>query len=252
MPVRNVRVFTMALKNIEECTADRRRFVLVVDGSDRNRQFLSTLLTRFEYSVFAAKTMQETLEIVNSISPVLIVAARQLDGGNDAVRLMRSIRSADPKFTTPVIVLNNRPDPAFERACLEAGALTYLRAPITIENFYRVIQVAVEPMPRMTLRISTNLPVMISGTRKDERVQGISENGAYILTSSPYPRNTKLPVRIKLTECMISADAVVLYVKKSDGNGHSGMGLLFERISPEDQRRIRLFIREEMTKTIKN
>lgn len=242
----------MALKNIEECTADRSRFVLVVDGSDRNRQFLSTLLTRFEYSVLAVKTVQETLEILGTFSPVLIIAARMLDGGNDAVGLMRSIRSADPKFTTPVIVLNARPDPEFERACLEAGALTYLRAPVTIENFYRVIQVAIEPMPRMSLRVNTNLPVMISGTRKDERAQCISENGAYILTSSPYPRNTKLPVRIKLSECLISADAVVLYVKKSDGNGQSGMGLLFERISPEDQQRIRLFIREEMTKTVKN
>lgn len=239
----------MALKNIEKCTADRSRFMLIVDGNERNRQFLSTILTRFEYHAYAVKTVQEALETVATISPVLIFAARQLEDGNDAPGLIKSMRSAKSKCMSPVIVLSARPDPAFERACLDAGALTYLRAPITFENFYRVIQVALEPIPRMTIRICTDLPAMINGNRI-ERVHGISENGAYILTSSPHPRNTKLPVRIKLSEGVISADAVVLYVKKLDGNGQSGMGLLFERISPEDQQRIRLFIRGEMAKGI--
>ena len=238
----------MTLKNIEEYTADRRRFVIIVDSNDRNRQFLSTLLTRFEYTACAVGTVKEALEIVAAVSPVLIVTARQLDDGNDALGLIRSIRSAAPKCTAPVIVLSAKPDPAFERACLNAGALTFLHAPVTFENLYRVIQVAIEPIPRMTIRMSTDLPVTINGTRRDERVRRISENGAYVLTSSLHPRNTKLPVRIKLSECVVSAEAVVIYVKQSDENGQSGMGLLFERISPEDQQRIRLFLRGEMSK----
>jgi CheY-like chemotaxis protein len=240
----------MPLEDIEKYTTDRRRFVLVVDNNDRNRQFLFTLLKRFEYDAFAVKTVKEAQEIASVISPVLIVSARQLDEGNDALELISSIKSANPAGTTPLIVMTTRPDPAFERACLNAGALTCLRAPVSFENFYRVIQVAIEPIPRMTIRISTDLPALINDTRKDERVQDISENGAYILASTLHPRNTRLSVRIKLPDRVISVDAVVIYVKQSDRNGQSGMGLSFEQISPEDQQRIRLFIRSEMSKVI--
>jgi CheY-like chemotaxis protein len=242
----------MKLQNIETHTADRRRFVLVVDSNDRNQRFLSTLLTQFEYEVHVVRTAKEALEIAAVINPVLIVAARQSDAENDALALIKSFRSVNPTCTAPFIVLTTKPDPAFERDCLRAGALSCLRAPVTFENFYRVIQVAIEPIPRMTIRISTNLPAAINGTRKDEWVQDISEDGAYILTSALHRRDTKLSVQIKLPACVISADAVVLYSNQpnNDRNIRSGMGLRFLQISEEDRQRIRLFIRGEMSKGI--
>lgn len=242
----------MALKNIETAAANRRRFVLVVDSNDRNQRYLSTILNRFEYEAYAVKTAQEALEIASVISPVLIVTAAQLDDGNNARGLITAFKSAIPPCTAHFIVLTTRLDPLFERDCLNAGALVCLRAPVTFENFYRIIQVALEPIPRMSIRISTNLPAAISGKRKDEWVQGISENGAYIMTSLLHPHNAKVPVRIKLSNCVVSADAVVIYSKQSDSNGkgQSGLGLQFVRISEEDQQRIRLFIRSEMSKGV--
>lgn len=239
----------MALQNIEKFNSDRRRFVLIVDSSDRNQRFVSSLLNRFDYKPYAVKTVREAREIAGVISPVLILSARQLDDGNDAIALIRSFPADNQDCKTPIIVLMTGPDPAFERDCLNAGAVTCLHAPIALENFYRVIQVAIEPVPRMTIRISTNLPASINGARNDECVQDISENGAYILTSRPYPLNTKLPVRIRLADCMVTAEAVVIYARESNnGRVRAGMGLQFVRISEEDQQRIRLFIRSEMAK----
>jgi len=241
----------MALNNIEKLNSDRRRFVLIVDGSERNQRFLSSLLNRFDYKPYAVKSLRDARAIATVISPLLILTARNLDDGNDAIALIRSFRSDAVDGNAPIIVLTTRPDPAFERDCLNAGAVTCLRAPIALENFYRVIQVAIEPVPRMTIRISTNLPVSINGARSDECVQDISENGAYVLTSRPYPLNTKLPVRIRLSDCMVTADAVVIYVRQSgNGSNKSGMGLQFARISDEDQQRIRVFIRNEMAQGI--
>jgi len=242
----------MELQNIETCTAERRRFVLVVDSNERNQRFLTTLLTTFEYEVHAVKTAKEALEIATVILPVLIVAARQPDAENDAPALIQSFRSANPECTAAFIVITAKPDPAFERDCLRAGALSCLRAPVTFENFYRVIQIAIEPIPRMTIRISTNLPAAINGTRTDECVQDISEDGAYLLTGALHRRDTKLSVQIKLPASVISADAVVIYSKQpgSDWNGQPGIGLRFLRISEEDRKRIRLFIRVEMSKGI--
>jgi CheY-like chemotaxis protein len=244
----------MELINIEKLTADHPRIVLIVGGSDRNRQFLSTLLKCFDYKPYAISTVKEAVEFVTVIEPVLIVAAGRIDADHDAVQLIRSIRSANPECTAPFIVIVTKPDPAFERECLNVGALTCLHAPVTFENFYRVIQIAIEPIPRMTIRINinTDLPVTINGQRNDECIQEISEQGAYLLTSSLHPRGSRLPVNIKLTNGMISVDAVVIYAKRSDEDtkGRTGMGLQFERISEEDQKRIRLFIRSEMSKGI--
>jgi CheY-like chemotaxis protein len=243
----------MELKNIEKYNANRSRFVLIVDSSDRGRRSLSTLLKQFDYDAYAVSTAEEAVEVATVVGPVLIVTAGQIDADYNAVQLIRSFRSANPECTAPFIVLIAKPDPAFERDCLSAGALTCLHAPVTFENFYRVIQMAIEPIPRMTIRISTNLPAAINGKRKDEYVQEISENGAYLLTSAPHPLGTRLAVKFKLPDCVVSVDAVVIYAKQSveDGPGRTGMGLQFERISEEDQKRIRLFIRSEMAKDIK-
>lgn len=243
----------MALKNIETCTADRRRFVLVVDSNDRNQQFLSTLLKQFEYDVYAVRTAAEALDLAAVVSPVLIITARQIGDRHDAIAFIGSFKKANPHCRAPFIVIVGKADPPFERACLAAGALTCLRAPVTIENFYRVIQVAIEPVPRMTIRISANLPARIQGTRTDECVRAISENGAYIMTRSPYPLKSRLPVQIMLAGCVISADAEVIYRCGcgDDGKSEPGMGLQFVSISDQDRDRIRLFIRKEMTKGIR-
>jgi DNA-binding response OmpR family regulator len=242
----------MELINIEKYTAVRRRFVLIVDSSDRSRQFLSTLLKHFDYEPYAVGTAEEALEVATVIGPVLIIAAAQIDADHDAVRLIRSFREVNPECTAPFIVLIAKSESAFERECLGAGALTCLHAPVTFENFYRVIQIAIEPIPRMTIRINTNLLAAINEKRKDESIQEISEGGAYLLTGSLHPRGTRLPVKIKLPTSVVSVDAIVIYAKKSDEDtkGRTGMGLQFERISEEDQKRIRLFIRSEMSKGI--
>jgi len=242
----------MTLQNIETHIADRRRFVLVVDSNDRNQRFLSMLLTQFEYEAHVVRTAKEALEIAAVINPVLVVTARQPDAENDAPALIQSFRSANPECTAPFIVLTAKPDPAFERDCLNAGALSCLCAPVTFENFYRVIQIAIEPIPRMTIRIGTNLPAAINGPRKDECVQDISEDGAYLLTGVLHPRDAKLSIRIALPTCEIAADAVVMYSKQpgTGPNGRTGIGVRFLQITEEDRRRIRLFIRNEMAKGI--
>ncbi len=242
----------MELINIEKFTAVRRRFVLVVDSSDRNRLFLSKLLKHFNYEPYAVSTAEEAIEIATVIQPVLIVAAGQINADYDAVRLIRSFRSTNPKCTAPFIVIIAKSESEFERECLGAGALTCLHAPVTFENFYRVIQISIEPIPRMTIRINTNLPAALNGTRKDESIREISEGGAYLLTGSLQPRGTRFPVKIKLPNSVVSADAVVIYAKRSDEDtkGRTGMGLQFERISEEDQKHIRQFIKSELSKDI--
>ena len=125
-----------------------------------------------------------------------------------------------------------------------------------MEDLYRVVQVAVEPLPRMNLRINTDLSVIVND-RNVECVEGecasvLSEHGLYVRSPDPYPLNTRLPVQIRLADRTIAADTVVIYSHQAgdDPQDEPGMGLQFTEISREDQKRIRLFIRHEITKDI--
>ncbi len=238
----------MELRSLEKVSAGLSRIVLLADGSRRDQKLLSVLLKQFGYEVCAAGTAGEALKAAVMKRPVLVVTARHVDADHDAIGLIRLFKSARLEPSIPIVVLIARSDPSFERECLSAGALTCLSAPVTFESFYRVVQVAIEPVPRMTIRINTSVRAAINGGKTDERVSEISENGAFVLTRSSCPRDTKLAVDIHLPDGVVSAEAVVLYEKRSAEG--KGVGLQFTQISEKDQQRIRLFIRREISKGV--
>jgi CheY-like chemotaxis protein/Tfp pilus assembly protein PilZ len=232
----------------------RRRFLLVVDSDIRRLIQTSTLLQRFQYSIWTAKSGEVAIEMATTAVPALIITAQYL---NDmpGLQFIQQLKQIDCTQAVPVIVLSQNTDAADERACLAAGAVTCLTPPVKTENLYRVIQVAVEPMPRMNIRIKTSLSVTINSEtvrcREGECATVLSEHGVYVRTPDPYPLNTRLPIQIHLAGRAISADAVVIYSDPTgDVHQEPGMGLQFEQISSEDQERIRKFIRHEIIKGI--
>jgi CheY-like chemotaxis protein len=246
----------MALFNVDTRTASRRRFVLVVDSRPANLLYVSTLLKRFEYNVCPVRTAGEALETASIITPILIVTAQNLDD-MPGCELIAKLKRADSTGAASVIVLTRKTDPENERACLAAGAVTCLPTRTPVEDLYRVIQMTVEPIPRMNLRINTQLPVTISSNainrEKGGSAQTLSENGAHIRTSKPYPLKTILPVQIHLDNTTpLSVEAEVIYIRKSsNAENQLDMGLQFVQISLDDQLRIRRFIRDDITKGIR-
>jgi CheY-like chemotaxis protein len=246
----------MALSNVDIHTASRRRFMLVADGDPADLSYTSTLLTRFHYNVFPVRTAREALEAASIITPILIIIAQNLDDmpGREVIRKLKSIDSAR---SVSIIVLTRKTEPADERACLAAGAVTCLSPRVPIEDLYRVIQMAIEPVPRMNLRIDTKLPVTINNCAaacdEDGYARALSEDGAYIRTSKPYPLKTRFPVQIHLADTTLSVEAEVIYTRKPDNEYKlpQGMGLQFVKISLQDRLRLREFIRDEITKDIR-
>jgi CheY-like chemotaxis protein len=232
-----------------------RRFVLVVDSDVKKLFYTATLLQRFQYNVWTAHSAAEALEMASVAVPALIITAQFLDDlpGRELIQKLQRIGRLR---AVPVVVLTQKTDPANERDCLFAGALTCLSMPVQAEDLYRVVQVAVEPLPRMNIRINTRLSVTVN-ERSVECVEGecasvLSEHGLYVRSLDPYPLNTELPVQINLADRTIAADTVVIYSHPAgdDPQDEPGMGLQFMQISREDQKRIRLFIRDEITRGI--
>ncbi len=245
----------MALINVDTRTVSRRRFVLVADSHPANLLYTSTLFKRFEYNVCPARTAREALETASVITPILIVTAQNLDDMPGS-ELIGKLKQIDSTRAVSIIVLTRKTDRENERACLTAGAVTCLPTFTPVEDLYRVIQMAVEPVPRMNLRINTQLPVILNGNAVDCDKGGcasvLSENGAYVRTYKPYPLKTRFPVQIHLADAPLSVEAEVLYIRKpaNEPKAQLGIGLQFVHISPQDQLRIRRFIRDEITKGI--
>jgi CheY-like chemotaxis protein len=236
-------------------TAGRRRFLLVVDSDVKKLFHTATLLQRFQYNIWTAKSAAEALEMAAVAVPALVVTAQFLED-MPGLELIKQLKRIERMRAVPIVVLTRKTDPADERACLFAGALTCLSLPVQAEDLYRVVQVAVEPLPRMNIRINTHLSVTIHDQTvhcsEGECASVLSEHGLYVRTLDPYPLKTKLPVQIRLGDRTIAAETEVIYSHPAgdDPEDEPGMGLQFMQISRDDQKRIRRFIRDEITRDI--
>jgi CheY-like chemotaxis protein len=234
--------------------ATQQKFLLVVDGNRSSSSGIKALLKQFHYKVWSVNTAEEAFELCDIVMPALVIV-RQIEDMTQ-VDFIKKLKQLDGSGTISVIVVKSSTDAVDERACLAAGAVTCLKAPLNVETLYRTIQVAIEPVPRMNLRINTKLPVVMDleslNCGEAKFATALSENGLFILTPDPCPLKTKIPLKFKMAGRILSTDAVVIYAYKSGNKAHCepGMGLQFVRISDQDQEQIRSFIREEFRKGI--
>jgi CheY-like chemotaxis protein len=239
---------------VDSSNITQRKFLLVVDCNKSNASGLKTLLKQFRYKVWSVNTAAEALELSDIVMPALVIVG-QIEDMTQADFIGEFKRLASSGDASILVVTRGK-DTVNERACLSAGAVTCLKLPLHVETLYRTIQVAIEPVPRMNLRINTKFLVIIDDKTTNSREQkfatALSESGLYVLTPNPWPLNTKIPLRFKVAETIFSAEAVVIYAHKPGNklNFRPGMGLQFIRISDHDQEQIRLFIREEVRKGI--
>jgi CheY-like chemotaxis protein len=234
----------------------RSRYILIVDSKTQELFSTSLLLQRFEYQVWSANTAGQALEMVAVAIPALVIADLVLPGmsGMDLFHLLRQ----DPRTASlPVVFLIPAGDRTAERRCRDVGAAGWISRPIQTDDLYRTVQKAIEPNPRKNIRIQTRMAVSVNNEPL-KCVEGqcasiLSEHGMYVQIPRPYKRNDHLSVQIQINNRTVSAEATVLY-QHAYGEGpfkEPGMGLKFISIAPKDQDFIRQFIREEVTRGVK-
>jgi CheY-like chemotaxis protein/Tfp pilus assembly protein PilZ len=231
-----------------------KKFLLVVDSNRSTSSGMKALLKQFQYKAMSVHTADEALELSDIVMPSLVIIREVED--MTQVEFIKNLKRLDASGKVSVIVVSSSKDADNERDCLSAGAVTCLRPPLNVEVLYRTIQVAIENIPRMNLRIDTKVPIKI----KDETItcgKGkfatmLSENGLFVRTPDPCQLKTEIPITFKLADKAISAEAVVIYAHKQGNSAKldAGMGLQFIRISDQDQAQIRIFIRELFRKGI--
>jgi len=224
--------------------AGSKQYVLVVDTDVNDRFSTCLLLQRFGYNVFSAQTAENAIEFITVSPPTAIIADADLNGST-----MFSWLSKDPRFfDIPLVLLSWWPNPELEARARKGEFAAYLRKPNNVEEFYRIVQIAVEKGPRRNLRIATRLAARLEDglDRREGYVTVLSEYGMFFMTLAPRPVNAQIPLRFTIKDSLIAVEAVVLYTISFDDGPFKepGMGLKFVKISRADRARIANFMIE--------
>jgi CheY-like chemotaxis protein len=231
------------------------RSIVVVSSKTQELLVTSLLLQRFEYEVSPANTVAQALEIISVLVPALVITDMVLPGMS-GMFLYHLLRQGTRTAAIPIVFVIPAGDVVAERVCLEAGAVGCIAKPVQAEDLYRIVQTAIEPTPRTSIRIETPLAVSVNNMPLDraagERVTDLSEHGIYVPVRRPYPRDERLNVQIRIKDRTISAEAAVLYYHATSEGPYKepGMGLKFVSIAPDDREFIRKFIHDQVTQGI--
>jgi two-component system, cell cycle response regulator DivK len=235
-----------------QSSADTKaRMVLIVDSDELHRTYHTMVLQRFEYCVRAAAKAEEALQMIDDAVPALVITELDLPGMS-GLDLLARIQQDPRTARIPVVALAANRDHATEIRCLRAGFSAYLGTPAGVEDLYRTIQTATEPVRRSSPRVHAKIPILVNNVPLDcvegECASVISEHGMYIRTLKPHPPNSRVDVRIDLEGRTIAAGAVVLYSHRSGEGpfGEPGMGIKFAEIAPQDQEFLRRYINNEL------
>ena len=238
-------------------SGDREKPLLVVADADASHlYFASVMLQRLDYNIYTTKTAAGVLEFLEVAEPALVLTEVSLDGGEDGLELLRTIKRNPRTYSIPVIVLTSSRDQAAKDACKQAGCAAYLHKPLDPDVLYAAIQKVTEASPRQFIRLNTCLNVIVGDEKNaanldfGDCITALSEHGMYVSTQKPRPVGSVVPFTILFESTRIKAEGTVLYSFKH-GEGPlktAGMGVKFTSIGPEEQGRIKTFIRKEIVK----
>jgi two-component system chemotaxis response regulator CheY len=240
---------------------DRRlrvqRSLLLVDSSAASLFYIGMLLKKLDYSVHTAMTAEDALKTLADTPPDLVITESSLPRMS-GINMLRQMKQDSRLKDIRVIFYTSDNDPSLRTACKVAGCADFLKKPIEPDALYRAIQSATETAPRQTIRIDTSLKVEIGdaalpgGEMRTETVTSISGGGVYIMTLTPEPVDTVMPLKLYIRNREVKAQAVVLHSSPITVGEHKkpGMAMKFISISPEDKTFVQDFIKEQITRDI--
>jgi DNA-binding response OmpR family regulator len=106
-----------------------RRQILVVDDEIGALTLIGIMLERGGFEVLKARDAYAALDIVEQVTPDLIILDVMMPG-MDGIELCRRLRQNSSTADVPILILSVRGDPESVESGMSAGANDYLSKPI--------------------------------------------------------------------------------------------------------------------------
>ena len=112
--------------------------VLAVDDEEEMRDLLALILGRHVREVIVAGSVDEAMEMLQSVHPALIVSDICMPD-NDGYDLIRRVRMNADSRKTPAVALSAYSEDGCRDAALAAGFDMFLRKPLDVKHFVPVL-----------------------------------------------------------------------------------------------------------------
>lgn len=113
--------------------------VLAVDDDEEMRELLALILGRHVREVVVASSVDQAMEVLQSVQPALIVSDICMPDA-DGYDLIRRVRSQAANRETPAVALSAYAQDACRDAALAAGFDMFLRKPLDVLHFVPVLK----------------------------------------------------------------------------------------------------------------
>ncbi|MBN1141390.1 MAG: PilZ domain-containing protein [Deltaproteobacteria bacterium] len=217
---------------------------LIVIG-DHREQLLDTLeviLKHWGYRVMVSSSAAR-VETLLCEMPVdlLIMGSRLLKEETSALK--NALRKAVSRGTFPFILLRDEDATEFDNL-----AAAVLPVPVDVFSLFQLIQKYLEKIPRRNMRLTVQLPGMVStgGEFRFAEVLSLSVQGMFLKNSSRLQKGDRVRVLFPLLGMKkeMELEGKVLYhiLPGVENNYLEGVGIEFSDLSAEDDRLLETFI----------
>lgn len=121
---------------IHRLIKNQGRKVLVVDDSQRARQYIARLLRQYQFDVLEAADGFEAVRTLICVPGVRLLITDQNMPNMDGVDLVRNLRARFDKSELLIVGLSSAQDECLSAKFIKAGANDFLRTPFSQEEFY--------------------------------------------------------------------------------------------------------------------
>jgi CheY-like chemotaxis protein len=118
--------------------------VLVIEDNEQNRYLVTYLLEKHGYDVVCATDGLRGLEMVNGLSPALILLDIQLPT-MDGYAVARALRAQPALQDIPIIAVTSYAMPGDQEKALASGCTGYIEKPIDPSTFVATMERNLKP-----------------------------------------------------------------------------------------------------------
>lgn len=238
------------LTNGKEALRDERKTIFLVDRGESFLMYLRILLERMGFRVVPLKKGGLCKDLLQVINADLVLLGTVLDDMK-GLSLLRDLRKEVRFSQLPVVMICGPEDEELIRYDEEFKRVGYLRRPVNILAFYKVVNDTIayksgEKRTHLRTSFLERVTILRDGKTANYWATSLSEGGIYIRSRLPIPLDEEVVVDIPLGyDAPARIQGQVIYVKQSVTNGGTcepGVAIKFSSVSPEQASQLRLCI----------
>lgn len=230
------------------------KWVLVVESSEIDREYLGRIIDRLGYKLFSAKSGEEALHFMNQSLPNTLIMGERIPD-YDPMDLGRIIKEDPILSNPPMLLMTSNSDQFFHEKARQAGFSEIVQRPMSIRKFFISLEMCLSNNRRLCIRAPMSFPVLIKrGLDKlSMTTHNFGEGGMYIPTTDPFPGKTEVDIEFKLPGLCndFSFRGQVVHSQERDTDEvPAGMGLKFLNMRPAIETVLGIYMENFLVKRV--